>query len=307
MRRRISKGILLTTLGDLLDQFESRPTHLTLELSSSSGSLQLNLQVQEQKRPVQEPGSQTPLFCLDAVNGPASVASGEDGGGSPLLCAEEEHFSQHYPQPQRCIMWLNWVTSQFLPPSLVRIFLMDLLKTVIPGIYDEWAFPVQVLLWVSVSVTTFTFYASSWIPPGRVSEKDLRGREVPNNWSDCTLCHHSVPIIARHCHICQVCIWERDHHCFFTGNCVGRDTIRVFKLLCLLTATNGFLYIIMVMAPLGYKAELQPKDWFLGFVSSALCLFGLNMYNYVEKRRTRMKERYPMFFEKQNRLTERHL
>ena len=68
------------------------------------------------------------------------------------------------------MLWLNWVGAQFVPPVLVKLFVMDVLNVVIPGIYGEWAFVVQVVFFVLASVTTFSFYASSWMPAGRVTE-----------------------------------------------------------------------------------------------------------------------------------------
>ncbi|XP_045123749.1 probable protein S-acyltransferase 16 [Portunus trituberculatus] len=209
-----------------------------------------------------------------------------------------ENTARPPPHPLRCIMWLNWGFMQFLPPVIAIFFLVDLHKTAIPRIYNESAFPVQVLLWVSMTVTSFCFYASSWIPPGRVSEREQGGRRAPNTWRACKLCRHDVPPIARHCQVCRMCIWERDHHCFFIGNCVGRDNINAFNLLCILTAACGFLYLAVVMGGAVLRErELQHADWILGFICLSLLLGCTHMYLYVRNRRTRMVQRFPIFFE----------
>uniref|UniRef100_A0A0N7ZCT8 Palmitoyltransferase n=1 Tax=Scylla olivacea TaxID=85551 RepID=A0A0N7ZCT8_SCYOL len=221
-----------------------------------------------------------------------------DTHSSEATTRREEDTAPPPPQPLRCIMWLNWGVMQFLPPVLGNFFLVDLHRTGIPRIYSESAFPVQVLLWVSMTVISFCFYASSWIPPGRATEGELGGRRAPKAWRACQLCRHDVPPIARHCQVCKVCIWERDHHCFFIGNCVGRDNINAFNLLCILTATCGFLYLAVVMggAVLREK-ELRGADWILGFISLSLLLGCIYMYLYVRNRRRRMMQRFPMFFE----------
>jgi len=69
MQNGVDKKVLHETLGDLLDQFESRPAHITLELSSSSVSLHLNYEkLQMPGNPVQELWNPTPEICFDPAN-----------------------------------------------------------------------------------------------------------------------------------------------------------------------------------------------------------------------------------------------
>ena len=37
----------------------------------------------------------------------------------------------------------------------------------------------------------------------------------------CVVCKHIVPLRARHCHECELCVCTFDHHCFWIGGCVG--------------------------------------------------------------------------------------
>lgn len=95
-----------------------------------------------------------------------------------------------------------------------------------------------------------------------------------------------------------MCIWERDHHCVFIGNCVGRDNISAFNLLCILTAACGLLYLAVVMGGAALlEKELTAADWILGFISLSLLLGCTYMYLYVWNRRRRMMQRFPRFFE----------
>lgn len=44
-----------------------------------------------------------------------------------------------------------------------------------------------------------------------------------NNWHICACCEVFVPPRAWHCHACNTCILRRDHHCAFTGCCIGEE------------------------------------------------------------------------------------
>ena len=165
-------------------------------------------------------------------------------------------------------MWCNWIAGQLVPLVLMKMFLLDLHQDGIPRIYGELAFPVQTLLWVWMSVTSFVFYASSWMPAGHVLEEDSVGKEGPACWQECHECNLPTPRIARHCPVCKVCVWERDHHCLVTGNCVGRDNVQSFSLLYILASTGGLLYLIMVMGGAWrYHVELLPREWLQGALS----------------------------------------
>lgn len=43
------------------------------------------------------------------------------------------------------------------------------------------------------------------------------------NWHICGVCEVFVPPRAWHCHSCDTCILRRDHHCIFTGCCIGEE------------------------------------------------------------------------------------
>lgn len=53
----------------------------------------------------------------------------------------------------------------------------------------------------------------------------------------CTTCKIMRPSLASHCRDCDNCVQGFDHHCFWIGNCVGRDNLREFILMMI----GGFL------------------------------------------------------------------
>lgn len=197
-------------------------------------------------------------------------------------------------------MWCNWVAAQLVPLVLVKMFMIDLHQDGIPRIYGEWTFPLQVVSLVCAVVTSFTFYATSWMPAGRVLEEDNLGKEDPSAWQQCQECNFPTPVIARHCSLCKICVWEREHHCFVTGNCLGRDNVQAFNLLYILCSTSGLLYLTVVMGAAWWRhVALVPREWLQGALSFYFLVRYSQVYLRVKRRRRRWKQRYPLFFAKE--------
>jgi len=49
-----------------------------------------------------------------------------------------------------------------------------------------------------------------------------------DGWQLCTICECPSPPRAWHCNTCGICILKRDHHCIFTGCCIGYHNHRYF-------------------------------------------------------------------------------
>ncbi|KAH8232656.1 hypothetical protein KR032_011332, partial [Drosophila birchii] len=47
-------------------------------------------------------------------------------------------------------------------------------------------------------------------------------------WRYCDKCDKLMPPRVWHCKQCKCCILKRDHHCNFTGNCIGHNNQRYF-------------------------------------------------------------------------------
>ena len=47
-------------------------------------------------------------------------------------------------------------------------------------------------------------------------------------WVYCQMCNHYSPPRSWHCPLCKTCILRRDHHCYFTGRCIGFYNHRFF-------------------------------------------------------------------------------
>ncbi|KAH8070089.1 DHHC palmitoyltransferase [Aureococcus anophagefferens] len=61
----------------------------------------------------------------------------------------------------------------------------------------------------------------------------------------CSRCDFERPIEARHCYDCDLCVRDLDHHCPWTGKCIGAKTIRNFYafLVCLLV---HLVYVVVM-------------------------------------------------------------
>ena len=52
--------------------------------------------------------------------------------------------------------------------------------------------------------------------------------KIENGWRLCCSCEAIAPPRSWHCPTCNVCILKRDHHCIFTGCCIGHYNHRYF-------------------------------------------------------------------------------
>ena len=76
-----------------------------------------------------------------------------------------------------------------------------------------------------------------------IKMEDLNGDRTGLVWNWCDKCKMNQPPRAHHCKICQKCILKRDHHCFFTGTCIGYYNQRFFVMLVfyLMVASFGYM------------------------------------------------------------------
>ncbi len=115
-----------------------------------------------------------------------------------------------------------------------------------------------------------------------------------HGWRFCSACEANAPPRSYHCWNCDLCILRRDHHCVFTGNCVGLHNHRyyitmVFHLVVAATYCN-YLNMDYAWEVLGgfslrsvFTMIMPLFSWMLGFAGtytflvsfvSALCVLG---------------------------------
>lgn len=105
-----------------------------------------------------------------------------------------------------------------------------------------------VLLLLS-SAFMFSFLVSA-VDPGvypRLKEGELDPLNIfQGKIVFCRFCHLHRPPLTSHCHTCNVCVLEHDHHCSILGGCVGKRNLRYFVMYLLslsLALSSGLLFV----------------------------------------------------------------
>jgi len=62
--------------------------------------------------------------------------------------------------------------------------------------------------------------------------------EVESIVSYCPYCKVRKNTTTRHCMICDLCVEEFDHHCYWVNNCIGKSNYKLFVLFLLLVTSN---------------------------------------------------------------------
>ncbi|WOL09731.1 protein S-acyltransferase 10-like isoform X2 [Canna indica] len=101
--------------------------------------------------------------------------------------------------------------------------------------------------------------SSSWLkhvmdlyPPG----------SAIRNWT-CTYCNIVQPPRAKHCHDCEKCILQFDHHCVWLGTCVGQGNHRRFWWYTFEETVLSVWTVVLYISFLRSKVE---KAWWQDFI-----------------------------------------
>ena len=121
----------------------------------------------------------------------------------------------------------------------------------IVNVCDDWGLGliIPAILTSSVLLISFTFTACS--NPGIIfeSKEDRVESGSDETLLDCTMCNIKRPATSYHCYDCGVCVSHLDHHCPWTGKCIGRDNIKYFHaFLTLLSAQIAFVVVMTIVS-----------------------------------------------------------
>ena len=101
------------------------------------------------------------------------------------------------------------------------------------------------------------------------------------------------PPRGHHCPICDICVIKRDHHCIFTGNCVGFFNHRYFIVMTMYLWLGCFYVVLFnldfyfeVLGSIGIglflKLIFPMLAWSFGFVSVfQLCILVVSGVNFM--------------------------
>lgn len=105
---------------------------------------------------------------------------------------------------------------------------------------------------------TVLFYAlTSFTNPGIIPKRTVDDFEKEkqncvekgmdcSRLSVCTHCNIIRPPLAYHCISCNACIENIDHHCPFTGHCIGKNNIVYFKIFIILLQCTILVFLAVV-------------------------------------------------------------
>ncbi|CBN73929.1 conserved unknown protein [Ectocarpus siliculosus] len=125
--------------------------------------------------------------------------------------------------------------------------------------YGGWAFfsTVSVCLFVGCIIS---LASTAMMDPGIIPRRTLAlwnsldpaSPDVAERKS-CVTCQLARPPRAKHCKRCNNCVMEFDHHCPFTGNCIGARNYRAFMAFISIVTISEFfacaLSVLHIVAP----------------------------------------------------------
>ncbi|CAI5708812.1 unnamed protein product [Peronospora farinosa] len=148
--------------------------------------------------------------------------------------------------PPNCIMGPHW----HLMLTMWSIFFI--LTSVVNVLTFEKASVMELVTGVFLSGMCLICYAFvGCTNPGIVTRIDM---PPDDTYTYCDHCGSYRPEGALHCMDCQVCIEEYDHHCPWTGKCVGKNNVRYFYAWLL------FLVLAFVYEIIEFTTYLLPPE-----------------------------------------------
>ena len=184
------------------------------------------------------------------------------------------------------------------------------------------------LIYLAISFLLFIlFFALSFSDPGKLLNNQYQNMlelvekgELLEEY--CPNCLIKINYRTKHCLICEKCVDEFDHHCFWVGNCIGKKNFSLFfNFLIFIIFNTAFNFLITtyyvfteMSSPFGEKANDAFPGFYFGVNSviynrtvriivsifiSAVCvlffiplidLFQIQWYNAIERRQIKLDE-----------------
>ena len=121
---------------------------------------------------------------------------------------------------------------------------------VIFTIFRKNYFLIKILFISSYLIFIFSYLYTVLINPGIPRKQyfieHFRNKNIGDkkSWKKCSKCNILIPKVFKvaHCSICEICVREHDHHCPWTGKCIGKYNLISFFIF----VNSLFAYILML-------------------------------------------------------------
>jgi len=131
---------------------------------------------------------------------------------------------------------------------MISTFALIIVPTVffMKNVAIQWGPAVVLIGTLTLIATLATFSFTALSDPGIIFDK-LPSDDVESaNLIDCNHCNCKRPSTASHCYMCNLCVEDLDHHCPWTGKCIGKKTIKSFFMF-LWALSIHIAYVILVV------------------------------------------------------------
>ena len=92
----------------------------------------------------------------------------------------------------------------------------------------------------------YTVLINPGIPRKQYFVEHFRNKNIGDkkSWQKCSKCNILIPKVFKvaHCSRCEICVREQDHHCPWTGKCIGKYNLISFYIF----VNSLFAYILMI-------------------------------------------------------------
>lgn len=196
---------------------------------------------------------------------------------------------QIWPGKNRFLLWGRIIFGPssdnfylILTWSIVLVFSLLYYLFVCPFIFYSIGYSLPIVSTLLLVVSLSSLFLSAFIDPGIIPRREIfeifgpvpKKYNEPNpekNLKYCPTCHIFRPPRSSHCSQCDNCVKVFDHHCPFTGNCVGKRNYRYFIFLLFSLIAYGILVIIQVILTI-FK-DTPMKDQTKSFLQNDIVLY----------------------------------
>jgi len=166
-------------------------------------------------------------------------------GNKILLCGPKNSSF-----PFQCFVGPDWY-------CMLITYALILVPSILFTIYiaDAISVALTVLSIISLAVLLACYSYAACSDPGIIykdadlslSDPEAEGMAARHRYGnvaviECSQCKMMRPCTAMHCYECGVCIDDLDHHCPWTGKCIGKKTLQAFYFF-LFFLTTHILYV----------------------------------------------------------------